>query len=200
MFKTDLFNVENLPVANGVVVGMDLSLTETGITAISNGKAYCSTLKPLKDVRGIERLDWFDGQFAEMLEHYKPDAVAIENYAYMSHKGVVLGELGALGRLNVWRRHIPLYLVSPNGLKKFATGKGRSPKGGIIKEVYKRWGIDTNNENVADSAVLAVIAYYKAYPGKAQTTAFQTEVMAKVGPITNPSKESPPIRKRAVLV
>lgn len=199
VFKTDLHTVENLPPANGVVVGLDLSLTETGITAISNGKAYCSTLTPPKGMHGVERLDWFDSQFVEMMDHYKADAVAIENYGFASHKGVVLGELGSLARLAVYRKHIPLYLVAPTALKKFATGVGNVGKGPIIKCVYQRWGIDTNNENVADSVVLAVIAYHKAFPGKVPMAAFQTEVMSKISVINNPKKVLPPIRKREAV-
>ena len=48
-------------------------------------------------------------------------------------------------------------LVTPSQLKKFATGKGNVDKNVVIKEVYKRFGIDTDDDNTADAVVLGYI-------------------------------------------
>ena len=47
--------------------------------------------------------------------------------------------------------------MTPSQLKKFVTGKGNSEKSMVIKEVYKRFGIDTNDDNTADAVVLGHI-------------------------------------------
>jgi crossover junction endodeoxyribonuclease RuvC len=47
--------------------------------------------------------------------------------------------------------------VPPCNLKKFVTGKGNCAKELIIKEVYKRWGFDTDNNNIADAYGLAMM-------------------------------------------
>lgn len=44
--------------------------------------------------------------------------------------------------------------VVPSQLKKFGTGSGLSKKEVIIKEVLKRFGVDTNDNNQADALVL----------------------------------------------
>jgi crossover junction endodeoxyribonuclease RuvC len=53
---------------------------------------------------------------------------------------------------------MPFYVVSPGQIKKFATGKGVGQKSIVVREVYKRWGIDTKDDNQADACVLAYIA------------------------------------------
>ena len=42
----------------------------------------------------------------------------------------------------------------------YITFNGHSDKSVIIKTVYKRWGVDTDDDNIADSVGLARIAYH----------------------------------------
>ena len=42
-------------------------------------------------------------------------------------------------------------------MKKFATGKGNVEKNVVMKAVYKRFGIDTDDDNTADAVVLGYI-------------------------------------------
>jgi crossover junction endodeoxyribonuclease RuvC len=51
--------------------------------------------------------------------------------------------------------------VPPSVVKKFATGKGNSPKSVMIKAVYKKWGFDVSDDNLADSYALA--RFHRAY-------------------------------------
>jgi len=44
--------------------------------------------------------------------------------------------------------------VAPSQLKKFGTGTGQCKKEVVIKEVFKRFGVDTNDNNEADAIVL----------------------------------------------
>ena len=47
--------------------------------------------------------------------------------------------------------------MTPSQLKKFVTGKGNVEKSVVMKEVYKRFGIDTDDDNTADAVVLGHI-------------------------------------------
>jgi len=50
-------------------------------------------------------------------------------------------------------------LCSIQHLKMFAVGKGNCKKELVIKEVYKKWGFDTNSNDIADAFVLAKMAF-----------------------------------------
>jgi crossover junction endodeoxyribonuclease RuvC len=42
-------------------------------------------------------------------------------------------------------------------LKKFVAGKGNVDKNVVLKEVFKRWQFDTDDDNIADAFVLMQI-------------------------------------------
>jgi crossover junction endodeoxyribonuclease RuvC len=43
-------------------------------------------------------------------------------------------------------------------LKKYAAGKGNAKKQEMLLQIYKRWGIEFNDDNAADSYALARLA------------------------------------------
>ena len=43
-------------------------------------------------------------------------------------------------------------------LKKFATGKGNSKKQEVLMQIYKRWGLEFNDDNAADAYTLGRMA------------------------------------------
>jgi len=49
-------------------------------------------------------------------------------------------------------------LVASTTLKKFATGKGNSPKQAMLLGVYKKWGFETDDDNLADAFALSRLA------------------------------------------
>jgi crossover junction endodeoxyribonuclease RuvC len=67
-----------------------------------------------------------------------------------------LGELAAIVKLALYEREkiFPLQ-VSPMTLKKFAAGKGNAKKQEMLLQMYKRWGVEFNDDNAADSYALA---------------------------------------------
>jgi crossover junction endodeoxyribonuclease RuvC len=67
--------------------------------------------------------------------------VFIEGYAYMDFMD----------------RGIRYVEVTPTVLKKFVSGNGNANKDIILKEVYRRWGMDLNDHNLADAFVLTKI-------------------------------------------
>jgi hypothetical protein len=89
---------------------------------------------------------------------------AMEGYAYNSTMAHMAGELGGLVKMELrsWfydsEAKYP-FIVAPAMLKKYITGKGTGvQKNQILLNVYKKWGIEFNDDNAADSYGLARIA------------------------------------------
>lgn len=86
--------------------------------------------------------------------------VYIEGPSYSS-KGAFMLQMGALHYyLRIFfRKHNVRYIVkTPNELKKYITGKGNCQKDLILLKVYKKWGIEFSDHNLADAYVLARMA------------------------------------------
>ena len=73
-----------------------------------------------------------------------------------SAKGLIM--LGTTVRLAVLARGLPFFVVAPTQLKKYVSGKGNGPKGIVIREIYKKWGVDAKDDNQADACVLSHMA------------------------------------------
>lgn len=91
--------------------------------------------------------------------------LAMEGYSAASKFGrEAAGELGAIVKLAVYdyfdrcAEHGDLRyptIVQPTTLKKFATGNGTSKKNNMLLAVYKKWGYETTDDNLADAYALA---------------------------------------------
>jgi Holliday junction resolvasome RuvABC endonuclease subunit len=76
-----------------------------------------------------------------------------------------LAKLAGVIRLAILEGGFPFYVVNDMQLKKFACGRGQGiQKGIIIREAYKKWGIDAKDDNQADAAVLAYMAEGLLFP------------------------------------
>ena len=72
---------------------------------------------------------------------------------------------------------------APTQIKKFETGKGTAPKDTMIKSVFKKHGLDTNSNNIADACAIAFTGKgYYDYVNKNRTdyTQYELEVLKKV--------------------
>ena len=85
----------------------------------------------------------------------------MEGTVLASQAALVLGELSATVRLAIYdmypeedHRRYPLK-VPPMTLKKYASGKGNAKKQEMLLQIYKRWGVEFNDDNAADSYALA---------------------------------------------
>ena len=83
----------------------------------------------------------------------------MEGTVLASQAALVLGELSATVRLTIYDyfdddRRFPLK-VPPMTLKKYAAGKGNAKKQEMLLQIFKRWGIEFNDDNAADSYGLA---------------------------------------------
>jgi crossover junction endodeoxyribonuclease RuvC len=166
----------NLP---GCVMGVDGSLTGTGIAALFGDHLVGETLSP-KKITGVNRLSWFRTVFKAKIILYDPALIVFEGYGFASKFGHShsLGELGGILKLAAFEFDRPFIIVPPTVLKKFTTGKGNAEKNAVSKEAYKRYGVDLSDNNQVDAAMLAIMG--RAHLGGLELTAFQKEAMQKI--------------------
>jgi crossover junction endodeoxyribonuclease RuvC len=90
--------------------------------------------------------------------------IAMEGSVLASHAALVLGELAAVVKMAIYdyfgedeNCRYPLK-IPPMTLKKYATGKGNAKKQEMLMQIYKRWGIEFNDDNAADAYALGRLA------------------------------------------
>ena len=131
-----------------ISLGIDISLTGTGIAVLDDGKGVYrgvirskpSGKKPLDE---LWRLLKINKEIASYIDKYKPEIIAIEGLAFMA-KGTSLVQLAALNymvRREALERDTTFVIVAPSSLKKLVTGKGNSQKDQMMLETYKRYGV-----------------------------------------------------------
>lgn len=148
-----------------VAIGIDQSLTGFALTALSVDdpskhltwvyKSPYFGIERLVDIRTwlLDHFMWLEEQDMDIID------IAMEGTVLASHAALVLGELSATVRLAIYD-HFDEYLrfplkVPPMTLKKFAAGKGNAKKQEMLLQIYKRWGVEFNDDNAADSYALA---------------------------------------------
>jgi crossover junction endodeoxyribonuclease RuvC len=179
-----------------LIIGIDPSLTATGIVVLRDGKVeLAEKTKNRPELGTIERVRLIRERIIDITENLideeewqAPDLIVIEGFSYGS-KGRSVFDIAYLG----WRIRedlerlrtddgIPWLEVPPSQLKKFATGQGNANKEIILQQVYKRWGYETHDNNIADAYVLAQIgrAYLQDSYKPDDLNLFQLEVIANL--------------------
>jgi crossover junction endodeoxyribonuclease RuvC len=158
-------------------VGIDPSLSGTGVIVIDNDanildQKLISTHCDKRDFYNIEHRIVHIVKELEFLIPYKPvlKFVLIEGISYGS-KGDGAAQLAALNyyiRIFLLQNEILYGEATPSKLKKFVTGVGNCKKNLMLKEVFKKWGVDFNDDNLADAYSLSRLAKndYHIFKGK----------------------------------
>lgn len=153
------------------VVGLDLSLTSTGL---SDGRStFVIQTKPSEVLEArLGRLVQGAMDFVlwspEGRHQRLADLVVIEGASYGS-KGSGVEQLSALRlmvRHRLWKRGVPFALISPSTLKTYTTGNGRASKPEMVAAVDARHGTDFaavklahGRYDMADALGLAAMGY-----------------------------------------
>lgn len=161
-----------------VAIGIDQSLTGFAMTAVNVDNPACyetwvykspkSGVQRLADIRRWmeDKFDFLDGQNCRITD------IAMEGTVLASHSALKLGELAGMVKLSIWdyfdgnmnsvvpfEEHLRTPLqIPPMTLKKYAAGKGNAKKQEMLMQIYKRWKIEFNDDNAADSYALARLA------------------------------------------
>ena len=143
------------------ILGLDVSICHTGWALYdkADGKFTYGVIEPPADMKDfLARMDFVRSQIAALL----PGTVAtwkdtvfvtLEGLAFSANGNVAL-QLAGVGyfvRHALWRAGIKFKDITPNQGKKFLTGKHQCDKNLILKEVYKRYHFDVDDDNVADA-------------------------------------------------
>jgi Holliday junction resolvasome RuvABC endonuclease subunit len=145
------------------VIGLDLSLTGTGIADFkSNGEVITGTIRTKSYGSAIgdqwQRLQYINSEiWRAVAKDSMPALVIVEGPSYGS-KGA-----GTWDRAGLWWTavqqflcdDIPLAVVPPAVLKKYATGRGNADKTAMAVALQKRWGVELGDDNKVDAWWLA---------------------------------------------
>jgi len=145
------------------LLGLDISLTATGVAALDGKKLIHSELiNTFKEDEDIVRFGQILKRIQRCVQEDNIEAVGIEGYAYfMGSKGNCLTRTAECnGILKHWLHsiNIPYYLVPPTAHKKFITGKGNATKEetiAAIAKLYPELPKPTNKKEVAALSNLA---------------------------------------------
>lgn len=155
---------------NNLFVGIDASFSGTGVVIINNEykiieQKLIGTKRKDNEEYDIEYRMLYIVKALESLLKYKEDIklVLIEGISFGS-TGEGAAQLAALNyfiRIFLLNNNIPYSSITPTNLKKFVTGTGQCKKNLMLKEVYKKWGEDFQDDNICDSYSLARMANFK---------------------------------------
>jgi crossover junction endodeoxyribonuclease RuvC len=149
-----------------VAIGIDQSYSGFGVTFMDVESGAYRTVVFKGDGIGVDRLVDISEKLGTLIDAHVPAratdvVVAMEGYAFGSQMANMAGELGAAVKLQLrdlfhkYHGRYP-YIIPPTVLKKYVTGKGTGvQKNQILLHVFKKWGVEFNDDNAADSYALA---------------------------------------------
>jgi Holliday junction resolvasome RuvABC endonuclease subunit len=128
------------------ILGVDLSLTSTGISA--NGKTGTITTS----AKGPERLSIISLAVLDAVIDNSIQLVAIEGYSFASRNSQAhsIGELGGVVRTRLWERNIPYVDIPPTCRAKFATGRGNAAKTEVMSSISAKTGLVFSGKGADD--------------------------------------------------
>lgn len=136
------------------VVGVDLSLTATGV-ADSSG-AYTLKSKPMQD-----RFQRYQNIWRDLRRHLNDgDIVVLEAYSsHLKGNAQFLWEFGGVIRWFLREQGFVWAEISPATLKRFATGRGNADKIAMAVSASKRAGLEFKTDNECDAFWLMAAGY-----------------------------------------
>lgn len=147
-------------------VGIDPSLTGTGLIILNDNaeiieQQLISTKHDSSNIYDIEvRILQIIDKISFILNIKNLYGIYMENISWAS-KGEAFAQLASLNyaiRVFLYQNKILYNVIPPTSLKKYVANSGSAKKNLMLKEVYKRWGVDLNDDNLADAYGLARMA------------------------------------------
>lgn len=134
------------------VLGIDPSLTGTGIAWADDGTATCTGVGDQRLwviyrsvhrlASGIDELAGYGGPF---------EFAVVEDLPTHGQGAGKTGMAQGVVRLALLHACVPYRLVAPATLKTYATGKGNATKPDLRMALYQRTGIDLRDDNQVDA-------------------------------------------------
>lgn len=171
------------PEKQQVYIGIDQSLTGFAVTAYSPASGKYHSWVYASPYRGVRRLldiqEFLDARIKEVKasKHVVQD-FSMEGGVFSSQNAAPLGELAAAVKLylaTTWKAR-PL-IVPVTMAKKYATGRGNARKNEVMLGIYKHFGEEFADDNMADSYVIAKVC--AAVNGKESKTLVYQKAVAE---------------------
>lgn len=173
------------------IIGLDMSIACSGVAIVqahADGKLEWSVKRvksPPTEKCDAMRFHLICEEISDIICLRPTDIIMIEEYAYGANGQITrIAELGGILRYKLLIEqkfdYEQFVQVSPSALKKFVTGKGNVKKEQVMKEVFKRWGFDAEDNNEADAFALAVMGGTAAVAEIINPPKHQREAIAAV--------------------
>ena len=145
-----------------VFVGIDHSMTGTGVVVLDQDGCIIEQklIKTSSNDIDEKRMTHIMDELSFIPNIIRLKRVYIEGPSFAS-KGQAVLQMGALHyliRIFLYRKKVKYKVVPPNTLKKFITGKGHAKKEHMLLNIYKKFGIEFEDNNIADAFSLAKMA------------------------------------------
>lgn len=178
-------------------MGIDQSLTSTGIAILRGSEIFYDLIQPRDNVTGVQRLAYIRDKVKEYLDTYSPCVhVCIEGASYNSkNRADDLGQLRGVLKLSFHDWGIPRTTIPPTVLKKFGARRGDVSKEKMLRAAEEEFEIMLGKQDdIADALWLAKLAM--ALKKDIKLTRPQLEV---VHGIRNPKPKQRTIQTSSVL-
>ena len=150
-----------------MVVGVDPSFNGFAIVVLDN-KANIVEQKLIsckdKKLSDEEKIIYLENEFKFIPTIHCLDRVFLEGPSLNStgNNSLQMGAINYYFRVFLYKNKVDYEVIVPGTLKKYVTGKGNTKKELILLNVYKKWGIEFNDNNLADAYGLARMALDKS--------------------------------------
>ncbi|WP_159794500.1 hypothetical protein [Puerhibacterium puerhi] len=170
------------------IVGLDLSLASTGVSAVYpdlGGRATVARIQTKPDGDSLlarrQRLRTIRDAVAGWTR--SADLVVVEGLAFASTSPHATERAGLWWLVveSVLARNTPVAVVSPTARAKYATGKGNAGKDAVLAAVVRRYpDVDVTGNDEADALVLAAMGARHVGQPIDHLPTTHTDAMAKV--------------------
>lgn len=147
-------------------LGLDIALMNNGICLLNDNldKVICEVFTPKKDSSIEEKINQINNKIYSIIYKHQNglQLINLEGLSYGSAGrsfSEICGVHYCLRNMLFNNNFIDmLEIIEPTKLKKFITGKGQCKKELMLLNVYKKFGEEFDNDNLADSYGLARMA------------------------------------------
>lgn len=148
------------------IIGLDISIAATGYCIINGGDNIVKDVGVVKTApkdfnSDMERFDQISMEIFSKMGDYGVGAVFVENYAYAARGNLMrIAELTGIIKHDLYctfglKPGEGVFVVAPSTLKKYVLGTGVGDKNLVLKYIWKKWGVDIDDDNAGDAYVLA---------------------------------------------
>lgn len=147
-------------VTHPVVIGLDLSLSATGIAhADGSTETFRPGAEPMANY-GMDRVEEIRAHVLRACAVDDLELVMLEGLALAGHdNGRQLAMLAGVIRMALYEAGHAFLIAVPGQLKKYATGSGKASKEAVVDAAQKRLNYGGYNNNEADALWLRAMGW-----------------------------------------